>query len=337
MGRVLAWLCAALAVLALAWALTPPARAADRVDVAIVFVMDISGSMGPDEIDFARRAHALAIASEPMVTAIVDGAYGRVAMAYVEYADSAAVRVGWTIIDSPQSAAAFAGKIDSLPPGNTLGSQWTFIGAGLMEADKLLSAMPVEPPLDDEAGLWADPHRADHRREGIVVGAEGYSLRRGNQATTLEPAEPVRASVPRIGEGLLPGWNGGGLLGLDSGQGGGGLHVHDVCGYAFRAKAVPRLPDAIVPVLAEKRRSALAAVSSVHHPFLRLVSGLGEAGGVCLGQAATGGRGKGAAGELRRNATRLYTEGFKAVVHAVRAEDASGRRLRCDLRPILIA
>ncbi|MEP0323328.1 DUF1194 domain-containing protein [Bauldia litoralis] len=143
MGKVIALIAAAIAVLALLWALTPPADAAEEpVDVAIVFVMDISGSMQRDEIAFAREAHVLAITSEPMVTAIVDGAYGRVAMAYVEYADGVEVRVNWTIVDGPESAFAFARQITALPPGHTLGNQYTMIGAGLLAADRLLSALP---------------------------------------------------------------------------------------------------------------------------------------------------------------------------------------------------
>lgn len=128
---------------------TMPVAADGRpeVDVAIVFVVDVSGSMQPEEVATARQAHAKAMQSPDVLNAIHDGPTGRVAVAYVEFGDRAKVGVDWMIIDGTDSAGVFAASIGSLPGGGYLGGGLTAVGAGLLAADELMGRAPAAPRL----------------------------------------------------------------------------------------------------------------------------------------------------------------------------------------------
>lgn len=166
------WIAGLIAFLGLLWALWgAPAHSEERVDVALVLVMDVSGSMRPDEIDFARRAHASAIASPPVVSAIMDGAYGRIAVGYVEYADRAVVRIDWMIVDGPEAALALSDAIVALPSGNALGTAYTLVGDGLLIADKMLNSAPLADRLVVDVvgdGRATDEATARLGREAIL-------------------------------------------------------------------------------------------------------------------------------------------------------------------------
>ncbi len=116
---------------------------AEDVDTAIVFVVDISGSMRPDEVAFARRSHADAIVSREVVEAITEESLtGKIAAAYVDFGSAAWVRIDWTIIDGPDSAASFATGILKAPQPSGSESASTMIGAGLLIANGLLERLP---------------------------------------------------------------------------------------------------------------------------------------------------------------------------------------------------
>lgn len=124
------------------------AESAAPVDVAIVFVVDVSGSMNEDEIRIARQAHATALGSAEVLEAIGDGALQRVAVAYVEFGDVASIGVEWMTIGADgRGSADFAELVAALPAGNHLGGDWTAVGAGLLAADDLLSRAPPAPRL----------------------------------------------------------------------------------------------------------------------------------------------------------------------------------------------
>lgn len=78
-----------------------------------------------------------------VLSAIEDGEYGRIAVAYVEFGATAAVRIDWTIIDGPDAAAAFAGRISAMSPDIPFGFKTTTaVGAGLLAADELIGRAP---------------------------------------------------------------------------------------------------------------------------------------------------------------------------------------------------
>jgi hypothetical protein len=121
---------------------TSGATSGPDVDVAIVFVVDMSESMDLNERRILRNSHAYAVASDTVLEAIGEGEFQRVAFAYVEFGNVAVVRVGWSIIDGRKSAESFRENILAAPMAN-LG--FTGIGGGLEIARVLLAFCPCRP------------------------------------------------------------------------------------------------------------------------------------------------------------------------------------------------
>jgi len=114
-----------------------PARAADSIDAAIVFVVDVSGSMDFEEQTIVRQSHAEAILSPEVLDLLTSR---RFAFAYVEFASTAAVRVDWTLIDSAAAAGGFVARV--VAPGVSVAHKSTSISAGMLAADVLFDALP---------------------------------------------------------------------------------------------------------------------------------------------------------------------------------------------------
>lgn len=129
---------------ALALILAGPVQAEERieVDTAIVFLADISRSMDAYEIALTREAHAVAIASPEVLSAIEESATGRIAVAYIEFAGRAYPRIGWHLIDGPQAALVFAAEVLAIETGPENG---TVIGSGLEYAAAMIDTMPYDP------------------------------------------------------------------------------------------------------------------------------------------------------------------------------------------------
>ncbi len=90
-----------------------------KVDVELVLAVDVSWSMDRGEQDIQRAGYAAAFRSPQVQKAIVEGGFGRVAVSYVEWAGtfSQTVVVPWTLIDSRESADAFAYRLATMEPG----------------------------------------------------------------------------------------------------------------------------------------------------------------------------------------------------------------------------
>jgi hypothetical protein len=87
------------------------------VDVELVLAVDISQSMDEEEFALQRAGYADALRHSDFINAVRGGAHGRIALAYFEWAST--VRddavISWQIIDSIESANAFADKIEARP------------------------------------------------------------------------------------------------------------------------------------------------------------------------------------------------------------------------------
>jgi hypothetical protein len=99
-------------LLALLSLLSAPALATE-VDVELALMVDVSRSMGPDELELQRHGYAAAIASDEVVGAILNGFTGRIAVTYVEWAGNLSQRVvvPWTLIDSREAAEDIARQL----------------------------------------------------------------------------------------------------------------------------------------------------------------------------------------------------------------------------------
>jgi hypothetical protein len=128
------WIGAALAACA-AWSGEATAQA--RVDVELVIAVDVSLSMDTDEQRLQREGYVAAFRDPELHRAITSGAYGRVAVTYMEWAGptSQNVVIPWTIIDSPAAASAFADRLAAQPISRL---RLTSIGAALQFARALL-------------------------------------------------------------------------------------------------------------------------------------------------------------------------------------------------------
>jgi len=105
---------AAAGALLLAATLAAGAQAAELpVDLELVFAVDVSGSIDPDEARLQRDGYVAALTDPQVIKAIRSGPNRRIAAAYFEWASAShrTLVVGWRAIESDESAAAFAAEL----------------------------------------------------------------------------------------------------------------------------------------------------------------------------------------------------------------------------------
>jgi hypothetical protein len=178
--RTLAGLACAAALVSAA----PAQTGRTPVDLALVLSVDISGSMDEDEQDIQRQGYVDAFKHSAVVNAIHNGgSTGRIAVAYLEWSEDAAVVVDWTIISNAKDATAFAEKLRSEPLNR---GRRTSISLGLSAAKDLLDNAPVSPGrrvIDisgDGANNSGEPVEAVRDRlvaEGIIINGLPLTLR----------------------------------------------------------------------------------------------------------------------------------------------------------------
>jgi Protein of unknown function (DUF1194) len=145
--------------IALACGLDAGTAAAQSVDLELVLLADSSGSIDNDEIRFQRQGYAAAITHPEVLRAIEQGFDQRIAVTYVEWGmtGSQDVVVPWTIVDGPDSAAAFA---DALMEGprrafgrNAIGEALAF-GQALIQSNDVNGYRKVIDLSADSANSW---------------------------------------------------------------------------------------------------------------------------------------------------------------------------------------
>lgn len=118
-------------------------RADEPVDLELVLLADASRSIDDGEIRFQRQGYATAITHPDVLAAISHGYQRRIAVTYVEWGDAASqeVVVPWTIIDGPESAAAFAERLMAAP---RLATGPNAIGSALAAAHALIDGNDMD-------------------------------------------------------------------------------------------------------------------------------------------------------------------------------------------------
>jgi hypothetical protein len=110
-----------LALAAAAWSATrhfaDMRASAVPVDVELVIAVDVSYSMDPDEQSLQREGYVLALTSKEFLQALRQGANGRIAVTYFEWAGQSDQKVvmPWRLIDGPEAADAVAAEIAKAP------------------------------------------------------------------------------------------------------------------------------------------------------------------------------------------------------------------------------
>ena len=138
-----------------------------------MLAVDISGSVDRIEARLQREGYIAALRHPDVVSAIQGGMFGRIALAYVEWAGDHYQRtmLDWTVIEDPAGAHAFA---DALAETPLLTAHWT----------SLSGAIDYAAPLFDHNGI-------EGVRRVIDISGDGYNNR----------GRPVRAGARRGGRG----------------------------------------------------------------------------------------------------------------------------------------
>ena len=126
--------------------LAPPiARAAEQVDLLLVFAADVSRSIDQPKFQLQREGYAAAIADNRVLEAITTGRSKRIAIAFVEWSgvSSQKVLIDWTVIDGPDAAKKFGDQLVELPRSF---AERTSIAGGIDFSMALLARAPYQSP-----------------------------------------------------------------------------------------------------------------------------------------------------------------------------------------------
>jgi hypothetical protein len=106
------------------------------VDVELVIAVDVSYSMDPDEQKLQREGYVRALTSREFLSALREGAQGKIAVTYFEWAGQFDQKVvmPWRLIDGPEAADAVAAEIAAAPYRR---ASRTSISGGLLFGSKL--------------------------------------------------------------------------------------------------------------------------------------------------------------------------------------------------------
>ena len=137
-------LAAATALLLTVFVPSAPAAAQTPVDVALVLVVDASGSIDDGEFLLQKQGIAEAVQHPRVLAAIAGNPLQRLAIAYVEWGTpgGAATVVEWMVVEDAGSAAAFGRAVLAAPRSP---QSYNAIGDGVVHATALLALCPCEP------------------------------------------------------------------------------------------------------------------------------------------------------------------------------------------------
>jgi hypothetical protein len=119
------------------------AQAAEPVDIELVLAVDVSLSMSPGELEIQRHGYAAALTHDTVLQAIADGAHGKIAVTYVEWAGTTMQRVvvPWTVVATRADAERVVAQMSAQPPNS---ARRTSISAALEFAGDLFAESEFE-------------------------------------------------------------------------------------------------------------------------------------------------------------------------------------------------
>ncbi len=185
------------ALLALGLMAPPPAMAqspVERVDVALVLAVDVSGSVDADRFVLQMEGIASAFEDREVQNTILSGKNGALLVTLVNWSQKPQIAVPWRVIASSDDAMAFAADVRRAPRRT---GDFTCMSLMMQVlGDKVLPLMPL--PADrtvvDISGDGRDncnPRTAvDSIRDGLVadrVTINGLPIKAGREAETIAP------------------------------------------------------------------------------------------------------------------------------------------------------
>jgi hypothetical protein len=125
--------------------LGPAARAAEQVDLLLVFAADVSRSIDQAKFQLQREGYAAALADKRVIEAITAGRTKRIAVAFVEWsgATSQKLLIDWTVVDGADAARKVGDQLVELPRSF---AERTSISAGIDFAMTVLANAPYQAP-----------------------------------------------------------------------------------------------------------------------------------------------------------------------------------------------
>jgi Protein of unknown function (DUF1194) len=161
---------------------------ATPVDVELVLAVDVSYSMDPEEQKLQREGYVLALTSREFLQALREGANGKIAITYVEWAGASDQKIimPWRLIEGPESADAVAGEISRAPyrrasrtsiAGALLFSKTLFDNSGYRGLRRVID---VSGDGANNAGPLVVPSREEVLAAGITINGLPIMLNRPN-------------------------------------------------------------------------------------------------------------------------------------------------------------
>ena len=161
------------------------------VDVELVIAVDISYSMDPDEQALQREGYAQALTSREFLMALREGAHGKIAVTYFEWAGGHDQRIvmPWRLIDGPEAADAVAAEIARAPYRR---ASRTSISGALQFAKPLFDnsgyrglrrVIDVSGDGANNSGPLVAPTRDDVLSAGITINGLPIMLKRAYTGT----------------------------------------------------------------------------------------------------------------------------------------------------------
>lgn len=158
------------------------ARAAEPVNAAIVFAVDVSGSVNDERYEL-QRAGIASIFSGDGIESLVEGG---LAVTLMEWSDQATVMVPWMVLRTPDDARRFAHAVNSV---QRITGFSTALSTALLSAADQLELCPV-PALNKIIDVSGDgpnngPISTPIARDQVV--ARGFRI---NGLPIVTPQEP---------------------------------------------------------------------------------------------------------------------------------------------------
>jgi hypothetical protein len=117
-----------------------PSSAAERVATAIVFAVDVSGSVNTERYELQRAGIAAIFADERIEPFLIDG----LAVTVMEWSDGHTIVVPWTILRNLEDARALARRIATVTRSPGISTE---LSLAMLAAADLLDACPCAPAL----------------------------------------------------------------------------------------------------------------------------------------------------------------------------------------------
>ncbi len=157
-----------------------------EVDVALVLAVDISFSMDMEELALQRAGYVEALRSPEVHKAIANGATGRIAISFFEWAGVNIQHhlLPWTMIDSPETALAAAAEIEKQPTRR--GQRTSISGAidfSVRQLDEapfraLRKVMDISGDGPNNSGRVVTVARDEALRKGISINGLPIAIRK---------------------------------------------------------------------------------------------------------------------------------------------------------------